>query len=258
MKYAADFRSIARDALRKKWGIAVLVGLVAVLLGGVGADGPEIKLNIDVSGANASLGLAGQTIFSIGGSLDSGIRTFLVGSSIYILLAALVWAAVYLLLGSVVEVGYSKFNLELIDGYHPSVETLFSYFPYWKTMVVARLLQSLYVILWSLLFVIPGIIAFYSYAMTRYILAENPEMDAREAIALSKEMMRGNRWRLFCLQFSFIGWSILCTLTLGIGNLWLTPYKQAAVAAFYRDLNRTTCYDDYTYSDFQSSWQFSE
>jgi len=138
MKYAADFRSIARDALHKKWGIAVLVGLVAVLLGGVGADGPEIKLNIDVSGANASLGLAGQTIFSIGGSLDSGIRTFLVGSSIYILLAALVWAAVYLLLGSVVEVGYSKFNLELIDGYHPSVETLFSYFRHWKTMAATR------------------------------------------------------------------------------------------------------------------------
>ena len=104
---------------------------------------------------------------------------------------------------------------------------------------MAQLLQTLYVVLWSLLFIIPGIIASYSYAMTSFILAENPEMDANEAIGRSKEMMYGNRWRLFCLHFSFIGWDILATLTLGIGNLWLVPYKQAASAAFYREVSGT-------------------
>ena len=94
-------------------------------------------------------------------------------------------------------------------------------------------------LLWSLLLIIPGIIAGYSYAMTGYILAENPELTASEAIARSKEMMAGNRFRLFCLHFSFIGWEILCTLTLGIGNLWLRPYKQAAEAAFYREISGT-------------------
>lgn len=72
--------------------------------------------------------------------------------------------------------------------------------------------------------------------MTSYILAENPEMSAGEAIDRSEELMKGNKWRLFCLQFSFIGWSILCAFTLGIGTLWLTPYMEAASAAFYRDI----------------------
>jgi len=235
MKYAADFRRIAREALSGKWLIAVLVGLVAMLLGGAGSDGPEVKLNFDVSGANASFEFAGQTIFSTGGGLDSGIGAFLVGSAIYITIVALLMAAIYFVLGSVIRVGYARFNMELVDRGEASFETLFGYFSYWKTTAVARLLRGLYVFLWSLLLVIPGIVASYSYAMTDYILAGYPELTAGEAIARSKEMMSGNRWRLFCLHLSFIGWSILCTFTLGIGNLWLTPYKQAANAAFYRE-----------------------
>ena len=236
MKYAADFRQIARDALRGKWTIAVLVGLVAMLLGGAGSGGPEVKLNIDGSGAHASFEFAGQTIFSTGGGLNSDIGAFLVGSAIYITIAAIAMAVVYFVLGSIISVGYARFNLDLVDGGNPSFETLFGYFSYWKTTAVARLLQSLYVLLWSLLFIIPGIMASYSYAMTEFILAEHPELTAGEAIAQSKVMMAGNRWRLFCLHFSFIGWDILCTLTMGIGHLWLRPYRQAADAVFYREI----------------------
>ena len=88
--------------------------------------------------------------------------------------------------------------------------------------------------------IITGIIAGYSYAMTSYILAENPELTASEAIERSKQMMSGNRWRLFCVQISFIGWEILSALlTFGIGGLWITPYKQAATAAFYREISGT-------------------
>ena len=75
--------------------------------------------------------------------------------------------------------------------------------------------------------------------MTGYILAENPDLSASEAIEQSKSMMAGNRWRLFCLHVSFIGWDILCSLTLGIGYLWLNPYKNAATAAFYREISGT-------------------
>lgn len=238
MKYASDFRAIARDALRGKWVIAVIVGLVAALLG-AGSDGPQVKLNISDHGANLNVGVAGQTIYSTGGSPHSGIGAFLIGSAIYIVLLALVFAAVYFVLGSIIQVGYARFNLELVDRREPSFDALFAYFPCWKTMAAARLLQSLYVLLWSLLLIIPGIIAGYSYAMTEYILAEHPDLTASEAIDCPKQMMSGNRWRLFCMQFSFIGWNLLSALTLGIGSLWVRPYQQAATAAFYREISGT-------------------
>lgn len=103
MKYASDFRAIARDALRGKWVIAVIVGLVAALLG-AGSDGPRVKLNISDHGANLNVGVAGQTIYSTGGSPHSGIGAFLIGSAIYIVLLALVFAAVYFVLGSIIQV----------------------------------------------------------------------------------------------------------------------------------------------------------
>lgn len=238
MKVAADFGSIARNVLAGKWAIAVVVGLVAVLLGGMGSNGPEVKLNIEMPASNASLEYAGKTILSTNDGLSSELGAFVTGSAVYITLAAIALAVVYFVVGSIIEIGYARFNLELVDGNETTIDTLFKYFHNWKTTAAARLLQSLYVLLWSLLFIIPGIVATYSYAMTSYILAEHPELTASEAIERSKEMMSGNRFRLFCLQFSFIGWTILCAMTLGIGNLWLTPYKQAATAAFYREISK--------------------
>lgn len=238
MKYAADFRSIARNALSGRWTIAVITGLIASLLGAVASNGPEVKLNINDSGANVGLEFAGQQIYTSSGGWNEALTGFIVGSATFIILAALVMAVVYFILGSVVGVGYSRFNLDLVDRQkEPEIGTLFGYFKYWKTTTAASLLQGLYVFLWSLLFIIPGIVAGYSYAMTNYILAEHPELTASEAIEQSKQMMSGNRFRLFCLQFSFIGWDLLCALTLGIGNLWLRPYKQAAEAAFYREVS---------------------
>ena len=239
MKLAADFRSIARDALRGKWGIAVIVGLVATLLCGGGEGGLKINLDLNASGAIASLEFAGNTLFSTGSGNGAAATAFLASSTAMVILAALVMAAVYMMLGSVVEVGYARFNLELVDHREIGFEHLFHYFYNWKTTTIARLLRSIYTLLWSLLFIIPGIIASYSYAMTSYILAEHPEITASEAIDASKEMMDGNRWRLFFLRFSFIGWSILASITLGIGNLWLNPYRQAAEAAFYREISGT-------------------
>ena len=244
MKIAEDFRRIARNALTNKWIIAVLVGLVAVLLGGLASEGPQVKINIDASNADVSFSFAGQNIFSTGGGLNSDIAAFIAGAFFFFIIIALVMGVIYFILGSFVGVGYAKFNLNLVDKKETAFETLFEYFSYWRTTAVMRLLRGLYVFLWSLLFIIPGIVAGFSYAMTDYIMAENPELTASEAIEQSKTMMMGNRWRLFCLQFSFIGWDILATLAFGIGHLWLTPYKQAAYAAFYREVSGTEYHED--------------
>ena len=244
MKYASDFRRIAREALRGKWGIAVTAGLLASLLGAIGSSGPKLNIELHDGQFQVWLSVAGQNIITTDGR--QGLLRFFGGLTLYIVIFAVLMGIILFILGSVIEVGYCKFNLDLVDRRKEAeIGTMFGYFSFWKTTAVARLLQSVYILLWSLLFIIPGIMAAYSYSMTGYILAENPNMTADEAIARSKQMMDGNRWRLFCLQISFIGWSLLSSLlTFGIGDLWLTPYRQAASAAFYREISGTEVRED--------------
>ena len=235
MKVAADFRLIARNALRGKWGLAVVACLIATMLGGTGANGLEVNFHNDAHHGNVSLDYAGTTIISTHG-FNHELGALFFGGAVYVFLLILLMGALYFILSSVVSIGYARFHLEIVDKAEPSIGTLFTYFSHWKTMALARLLQIVYITLWSLLLVIPGIMAAYSYSLTKYILAEQPELTATEAIQRSKNLMYGNRLRLFYLQISFIGWTILSALTLGIGNLFLTPYMETATAAFYREI----------------------
>lgn len=235
MKFASDFRRSAREALKNKWGVAVVGGLLASLLGGTIDSGGSFSFNYRTTGSSEEMSSA------ITGFTDMDGKTLAIILAIVgvILIITIAVALAFSVLSSVVSVGYSRFNLELIDGNENRVDQIFSYFGSWKTIFVANLLRSIYITLWSLLFIIPGVIATYSYIMVPYVLAENPSLTAREALAKSVEIMRGNRWRLFCLLISFIGWDLLCILSLGIGFLWITPYKNAAVADFYREVSRT-------------------
>ncbi len=115
-------------------------------------------------------------------------------------------------------------------------ETLFSGFKNYVSSLVLFLLVYIFIILGFILFIIPGIIAALNYSQAYYILSENPEMGAFEALRRSKEMMQGHRIRFFLLQLSFLGWAILCLCTLGIGLLWLCPYVNITNAKFYDDL----------------------
>ncbi len=100
----------------------------------------------------------------------------------------------------------------------------------------AYLLMSLYVFLWTLLLIVPGIIAAYSYRMVFYLLIDDPELGVSEALRQSKKMMYGYKTKLFCLDLSFIGWALLCILTFGIGLLWLFPYMLTSQTIFYEEL----------------------
>ena len=102
--------------------------------------------------------------------------------------------------------------------------------------VLGMFLMTLFVALWSLLLIIPGLIKGYAYALTPFILEENPEMSAYDAIKYSEKIMMGHKWDLFILNLSFIGWFILCCFTFGIGFLWLVPYVQLAQCEFYEDI----------------------
>lgn len=242
MLCASDFRQMARNALRGKWTVAVIAGLLAMLLGAASTSG-GIEFEFNIGGADSAAEtqiLDGLTSEVAAGQVGDQLIGWLIGLGIGIVVIAFAIAAVFVVVGSIVKVGYVKFNLDLIDQQKdPELRTLAAYFSYWKPAVASSLLIALSICVGTLFFIIPGILAIYSYAMTSYVLAENPEMTAREAMARSKEIMHGNRFRLFCLEISFFGWAILCTLTAGIGNLWLVPYQQAATAAFYREVSGT-------------------
>jgi uncharacterized membrane protein len=102
--------------------------------------------------------------------------------------------------------------------------------------IVLGILQGLFIFLWSMLFMIPGIVKSYSYSLAYYIKLDHPEISATQAITESRRMMDGFKFKKFCLDFSFIGWVVLSIFTCGIGMLWISPYMEAANAAFYDDV----------------------
>lgn len=235
MKYAADFRREAREALRGKWVLAILAGVVAMLLGGTLSNGPQVNFSYSGGDLSANLQYAGQNIYAWGNGITPGLRAFFVGSAIYLVLAALVLAVLYFILGSVICVGYARFNLDLTGGEKPPFETLFTYFYNWKTLAVSSLLRSVYILLWSLLLIIPGIMATYSYAMTDYILAEHPALTASEAIAPGGSVTCR---ALFVVSCGRAGWPLIFSNFLQKGGVWRAEHALAGLVVAERE--RTT------------------
>ena len=136
------------------------------------------------------------------------------------------------------EFGFMLCFLRLVRGEDSSemVGDQFDVFNKYGRYLGGSLLVTLYTLLWMLLFIIPGIVKGYAYAMTPYVMNDRPDLDADDCIHESRMMMKGYKWKLFCLDLSFIGWAILCIFTLGIGLLWLQPYIEASHAKFYEEL----------------------
>ncbi|WP_318507186.1 DUF975 family protein [Bacillus sp. T3] len=131
------------------------------------------------------------------------------------------------------------FFLALVRMEGPKISDVFSVFKDSKTyfkLIGASLLIGIFVFLWSLLLLIPGIIKSLSYSQTYLLLKDHPEYSILEAITESRKRMNGYKWQYFLLNLSFIGWAILSIITLGIGFLWLSPYISTATATFYNEL----------------------
>ena len=130
----------------------------------------------------------------------------------------------------------TRVYLNLVKGVQPHVGDAFSGFDdFWSAFKV-NFFVGLFTFLWSLLFVIPGIIKAYSYSMSYYILAENKGKPALQCIEESKQMTDGHKMDLFVLDLSFIGWVLLCTFSLGIAGIWVVPYMQATYTNVYNSL----------------------
>lgn len=209
MQLNSELRAQARERLEGKWGTFVLMTFLMLV----------IQTILQIPGYIGSL----LEVLSPENVLAS--LSFSNISNILSLLALpLSWGLTVSLLRNHREESVDLENL--FDGFRGGRYT---------RVFCALFLVRLFTILWTLLLIIPGIMKAFSYALTPYILLDEPELTARQAITRSCEIMQGRRWKLFCLSLSFIGWGILSLLTFGIGFLWLAPYMNASIAAFYED-----------------------
>ena len=159
-----------------------------------------------------------------------------IGSIIVAGLIISVSSIVAIILMGVMAVGMAIVFTNIYNQTGAKFENTFDGFKNFVPNFLAGLLSTIYIGLWSMLFCIPGLVKSYSYAMTYYILADNPGMSANDAITASRKMMDGHKMELFVLDLSFIGWHILCSLTFGILYLYVAPYMAATRAGFYANL----------------------
>ena len=246
-----ELKAKAKDVLRVNYWVAFVVALIlAITLGGSGGSGGgSSRFNYRVDnhsfhdfrmefresfgnfkdfGYERGTGEFGEYVSSI----SPAIIVFAILAAFMIVLFAI---AIRVLIFNQLQVGCQAFFATSAKEPHRNMRHLSlafrqgNYFPVVKTM----LLKDIYLFLWSLLFIIPGIIKSYSYRMVPYILTENPQMGANEAITLSRKMMDGHKWRAFVLDLSFIGWYLLGLLAFGIGVLFVNPYKYSTDAQLY-------------------------
>lgn len=317
-----DFRRIARQSLKGFWWTAILVTLIASILGGV-ALGSSVSLNTNISGVNnpdysdPDIGmddgavenepvLTPEEMEEFEAALD-GFDLEAIGQifaddypliSLILSFFAIIFGTIFLLgfafqlfVSSPVKVGYQRFFLEVIDGNESEIRvgTLFRFFreSYGRTIglnflhtlimeltsipMFAGMLAAFFSIVASLpamlsgdpvalgggiltavgIFFLGTIISLcisipvsYAYSMAHMIMADYPTVGAIEALRLSRQMMKGNKFRLFCLDFSFIGWHLLGACACGLGAYVVTPYQYTARAAFYHEISGRSTPED--------------
>lgn len=151
-------------------------------------------------------------------------------------LSSMVFNFVIVIIAGVLRIGFVKMSLAALRGEQQSTSDVFGVFKDFAHVAGLVFVTLVKIFLWSLLFIIPGIIAQYRYAMVYYIYLENPELTYDETLKLSSDMMRGHKFELFVFQLSFFLWVLLGIVTFGLAMLWVGPYMQIGEAEFYNRL----------------------
>lgn len=147
---------------------------------------------------------------------------------VVVFVSVLVW-----LLGCVLAAGYVLYHQGVRRGEEMPISSLFDGFGFVGKIVLLNLVMAVFIALWSMLLIVPGIIATYRYRFALYNLCENPELGVMDALNMSKQQTRGYKLDLFVLDVTFLGWSFLCVLTAGILSIWITPYIQQTNLGYF-------------------------
>lgn len=217
-------------AFQRNYWTCVLVSLIASVL--TGAVAGIYNLNVNT---NAASGIVPGDHYQTGGILGNISPAFFMVLLWTMLLTMGLGICFSTLLSNVVMVGSSRYYLENRE-HKTGIGQLFYAFRggRYPSTVWVMFLRDVYVFLWSLLFVVPGIVKGYSYRLVPYILAENTRLDRKRIFEMSSTMMQGHKAEAFVLDLSFIGWNFLNAMTFGVlGILYVSPYMQATYAEFY-------------------------
>ncbi|RAK05041.1 uncharacterized protein DUF975 [Halanaerobium saccharolyticum] len=213
----SELKEKAKGKLKGFYWQAFFVSFILVITGG--------------SHNKLDLGSSGSTTGTTGGG-EFGLEIAFIA-----VLGIFIFLALRIFLGYILEVGGRRYFIELSRG-GSQISYLLKYFDkkYYKNIIIALLFRGIYIFLWSLLLIIPGIIKMYQYRFVPYIMAENPELDHNKALNFSREMTAGEKMDIFILDLSFLGWFILGALFFGIGILFVQPYYDAVNAELYQKL----------------------
>ncbi len=225
MLKSKELREKAWESLKGRYWMAFAVIIVTGLISSVGSA--FVSFGQDLSEV---LGLVDPA------EMDSTMALGALVLNGVVIISSIIGALFSIFVTDAITVGVSNYFIKNTDS-KPSFADAFSGFKIkYGRNIGTLLLVGIKTVLWTFLFIIPGIIKSYEYSIIPYILADDPEISSKDAFKKAKQMMKGNKWRLFKLEFSFIGWFILCVLTLGIGTFFLIPYVNAANAEFYVEL----------------------
>lgn len=236
-----ELKTKAKEALKRNYWKVVLVSVLVILLsggfsygfsGGSGGSSPQEEISemqeMTTSPATEALSSADLIIIVI-----VAIVIFTVVFCIVFAIAYAIAAFLY----NPVLVGVNRFMLKSVDDRAEVKEIAYAFDHSYMNVVKTMFFKDLYVFLWTLLFVIPGVYKKYQYRMVPYIMAEHPEMNYKEALELSKNMMDGEKWHAFVLDLSFVLWHVLGIITCGILEaFYIAPYQNLTNAELYRTI----------------------
>lgn len=239
----AGLKQNAKDFLRRNyWKAFVVCLIVAIVTGGSGRS--ESKNGQLYNTQNGSVLENREYIIDLSprneifNFTSDGIgfdNPFVFATTFGVFTAFIIFAIIMgIIIGNALQVGEKRFFLRGFEG-DVEIGNLFSTFKkgQWLPIAGKIFLLELYIFLWALLFIIPGIIKYYQYRMVPYILSEDPELPLGEAIEISKRMTDGQKGDIFVLDLSFLGWYLLGLLFFGIGGIFVRPYHEATVAKLF-------------------------
>lgn len=232
----ATLKGMAKKALMGSYWKSVLVGFLLMLCTATASSGTARGAEQAESQADAGIfdQLTNNPYFGVIAMVIAAVA----------LLAGIAGLALRILVMNPLEIGIRRYFME--DLYAPcELDRLtYGFKMNYVNGVITMLLRVVFIALWTLLLIIPGIIKSYEYRMIPYLLAENPDLEWRDAFATSKRMMDGEKWNAFVLDLSFIGWILLSLVTLGlVGIFYVNPYKGLTDAALYMALREKISLD---------------